>query len=66
MEKACFYERLFFKVVTAMVKDKKIQYKKITNYKLNQKQLQIAAVIATCSIITICVVTSVTFAKKQS
>ena len=28
MEKACFYERLFFEVVIIMVKDKKIQYKR--------------------------------------
>ena len=34
MEKACFYGRLFFKVVTAMVKDKKkysIKKLQITN-----------------------------------
>ena len=35
MEKTQFYEILFFKVVTAMVKDKKMQYK---IYNINQNQ----------------------------
>ena len=35
MEKAWFYERLFFKVVIVMVKDKKKHHKR---YKVNQNQ----------------------------
>ena len=31
MEKAWFYEKLFFEVVIVMVKDKKIEYKRYNN-----------------------------------